>query len=143
MTLVTDRIRIPEEEISFSFIRASGPGGQKVNKAATAVQLRFNVPGSPSLPESVRRRLVKLAGRRLSGEGILVIEAKRFRTRERNRQDALERLAALIGKASQVEKKRRPTRPTKAARKARLEEKRRRSRTKELRKKTGGGEGEP
>jgi ribosome-associated protein len=137
MTPVTGRTRIPEEEISFSFIRASGPGGQKVNKAATAVQLRFDVLGSPSLPESVRRRLVKLAGRRLSGEGILVIEAKRFRARERNRQDALERLSALIGKASQVEKKRRPTRPTKAARKTRLEEKRRRSRTKELRMKPG------
>jgi ribosome-associated protein len=137
MTSATGRTRIGEDEISFSFIRASGPGGQKVNKTATAVQLRFDVIGSPTLPESVRRRLVKLAGRRLSGDGILVIEAKRFRTRERNRQDALERLDALVGKASQVEKKRRPTRPTKAARKTRLEEKRRQSRTKELRKKPG------
>ena len=108
MIPVTERISLAENELSFSFIRSSGPGGQNVNKVATAVQLRFDVAKSPSLPERVKARLAKLAGRRLTGEGILVIEARRFRTRERNRADAVERLAALIRKAAKTEKKRRP-----------------------------------
>jgi ribosome-associated protein len=134
MIPVTERISLAENEISFSFIRSSGPGGQNVNKVATAVQLRFDVVESPSLPERVKTRLAKLAGRRLTGEGVIVIEARRFRTRERNRTDAQERLVALIRKAAKAEKKRRPTRPTKAAKESRLEDKRRRGMVKKLRK---------
>ena len=133
MIPVTERISLAENELSFSFIRSSGPGGQNVNKVATAVQLRFDVAGSPSLTARVKTRLAKLAGRRLTGEGILVIEARRFRTRERNRTDAQERLVALIRKAAKTEKKRRPTRPTKAAKESRLEDKRRRGKVKRLR----------
>ena len=140
MIPVTERIRLAESELSFSFIRSSGPGGQNVNKVATAVQLRFNAAGSPSLPERVKARLVKIAGRRLTSEGILIIEARRFRTRERNRADALERLVALIRKAAKTEKKRRPTRPTKAAKQARLDEKNRRGKIKKLRKAGPGAE---
>jgi ribosome-associated protein len=138
MIPVTERISLAENELVFSFVRSSGPGGQNVNKVATAVQLRFDVAGSPSLPERVKTRLAKLAGRRLTADGVLILEARRFRTRERNRTDALERLAALIRKAAKTEKKRRPTRPTKAAKRARMEEKRKRSRTKDLRKKVSG-----
>jgi ribosome-associated protein len=117
---------IPEEEVHFHFIRASGPGGQKVNKASTAVQLRFDVANSPSLSEELRSRLMRLAGRRLSREGVLVIEASRFRSQERNRQDALDRLAGLLRRAARRPKRRRPTRPTAAAQARRLQEKRRR-----------------
>jgi ribosome-associated protein len=130
---VTRDIRIPEGELRFAYTRSSGPGGQKVNKASTAVQLRFDVEGSPSLPERVRRRLVRLAGSRLTAGGELLIEARRFRTRERNRLDALARLTALIRKAAQRPKPRRPTKPSKASKRARLESKLRRGRTKELR----------
>jgi len=133
MIPVTERVHLAEGELGFSYIRSSGPGGQNVNKVATAVQLRFDVARSPNLPERVRRRLARLAGRRLSSEGVLVIEARRFRTRERNRRDAVERLMALIRKAARDEKKRRPTRPTKASKEARLEEKKRRGKIKELR----------
>jgi len=142
MIPVTERILLGERELIFSFIRSSGPGGQNVNKVSTAVQLRFDVAGSPSLPERVRTRLAKLAGRRLTGEGVLVIEARRYRTREKNRRDAVERLTALIRKAAKTEKKRRPTRPTKAAKKARMEEKQKRSRIKDLRKKVSGNTSE-
>ena len=134
MIPVTKRIHLAEDELTFAFTRSSGPGGQNVNKVATAVQLRFDAAGSPSLPEHVRKRLARLAGRRISNDGILIIEARRFRTRERNRQDALERLVALIRKAARPEKVRRPTRPTKASREARLEEKKRRGKVKKLRK---------
>jgi ribosome-associated protein len=130
---VTRDIRIPEGELRFAYTRSSGPGGQKVNKASTAVQLRFDVEGSPSLPERVRRRLVRLTGSRLTAGGELLIEARRFRTRERNRLDALARLTALIRKAAQRPKTRRPTKPSKASKRARLESKLRRGRTKELR----------
>lgn len=126
MIRVTDNIIINEKEIKEDFIRSSGPGGQNVNKVATAVHLRFDVRNSPSLPENVRRRLVRLAGRRITNEGILIIKASRFRTQDRNRQDAINRLADLIRKASVIPKPRRKTRPTLLSRKRRMEEKRRR-----------------
>lgn len=114
-----------ENEILFEYIRSSGPGGQNVNKVATAVQLRFDVARSPSLREEVKSRLVKLAGRRVTAEGILVIEAKRFRTQEQNRFDALERFYGLLKKASQKPKARRPGKPTRASQEKRLQSKRR------------------
>jgi ribosome-associated protein len=133
MIRITDTIAIDEREIEESFIRASGPGGQNVNKLATAVQLRFDVARSPSLPADVRERLKRLAGRRLSGAGTLVITARRHRTQERNRADALARLCALIRAASVRPKPRRPTKPTAAARRARLKAKKLRSGVKALR----------
>jgi ribosome-associated protein len=121
MIVVTPHIALEVSELSFSFIRASGPGGQNVNKVATAVQMRFDVRGSPSLPEGVRQRLEKLAGSRLTLQGEIVIAANRFRTQERNRADAIDRLVALIAKAAEPPPpKRRPTRPTKASRERRL-----------------------
>ena len=124
---VTPDISIDEREIRFEFVRAAGPGGQKVNKSSSAVQLRFDLLRSPSFPEEVRSRLVTLAGRRLSEEGILVIEAKRFRSQERNRQDAVNRLCGLIRQAARKPRHRRPTRPSGAAKERRLQEKKRRS----------------
>jgi len=109
MIHITDAIAIEEREVEESFIRAAGPGGQNVNKVATAVQLRFDVRRSPSLPEDVRACLVKLAGRRLTQEGVLVITAQRCRTQNRNRQDALERLVALLRRAAARPTPRRPT----------------------------------
>jgi ribosome-associated protein len=133
MIRVTPHIAIDEREIEERFIRSSGPGGQNVNKLATAVQLRFDVRHSPSLPEEVRARLGRLAGRRLTNEGVLVITAQRHRTQERNRADALERLLELIRQAVVAPVKRRPTRPTKASRERRIEGKKRRSGIKNLR----------
>jgi ribosome-associated protein len=130
---VTSDISIDEREIRFEFIRAAGPGGQKVNKSSSAVQLRFDLLGSPSLPEEVRSRLMTLAGRRLSDEGVLVIEAKRFRSQDRNRQDAVDRLCSLIRQAARKPRRRRPTRPSGAARERRLQEKKRRSALKKKR----------
>ena len=127
MITVTPEIALEERELRFEFIRASGPGGQKVNKSSSAVQLRFDVFGSPSLPDEVRSRLIGLAGRRLSEEGILVIEAKRFRSQDRNRQDAVDRLCGLIRQAARKHRRRRPTRPSGAAKERRLQEKKRRS----------------
>lgn len=133
MIRVTDQINIDEREIEESFVRASGPGGQNVNKLATAVQLRFDVSGSPSLPAEVRARLEKLAGARMTREGVLVIAAQRHRTQARNRQDALERLVDLVRRAAIEPRPRRPTRPTAAARERRIEVKKRRAGIKRLR----------
>ena len=133
MIRINAEIAIEEREIEESFLRSPGPGGQNVNKLETAVQLRFDVRRSPSLPEPVRRRLERLAGRRLTGEGILVLTAHRHRTRERNRADALERLIELIRKATVPPVPRRPTRPTVASKRRRLEAKKRRGRNKQLR----------
>jgi ribosome-associated protein len=130
---VTPAIAIDERELDETFVRASGPGGQNVNKLATAVQLRFNVRESPALPEDVRERLIRLAGSRLTQDGVLIINAQRFRTQERNREDALERLLELIRRAAVRPILRRPTKPTKASRVRRLEGKKRRSTVKNLR----------
>ena len=126
MIRVTNNISLGEDEIQEQFIRSSGPGGQNVNKVATAVQLRFDVARSPNLPEPVRARLKGLAGRRLTSDGVLIIDARRFRTRERNRHDALERLVALIRKAAIAPTPRKATRPTLASKRRRLEGKQRR-----------------
>jgi ribosome-associated protein len=130
---VNDHISIDESEIEESFVRASGPGGQNVNKLATAVQLRFDVRGSRSLPAEVCARLEKLAGARMTREGVLVITAQRHRTQMRNRQDALERLLDLIRRAAVTPRLRRPTRPTAAARERRIETKKHRAGVKGLR----------
>jgi len=140
MIRVTSAIAIDESEIHEEFIRASGPGGQNVNKVATAVQLRFDVAGSPSLPEEVRERLIGLAGRRVTGDGVLVIDARRYRSQDRNRADALDRLIELIRQAARKPGTRRKTRPTRASRLRRLAAKRRHSQTKRLRGPVSGDE---
>ena len=133
MINITRTIAIDEREIQLDFTRTSGPGGQNVNKVATAVQLRFDVANSPSLPPDVRARLMQLAGRRISASGILVIDARRFRTQEQNRRDALTRLVDLIRRAAETPRPRRKTKPTHASKRRRMEAKRRRSETKHLR----------
>ena len=130
---IDDRITLADDEVSEQFVRSPGPGGQNVNKLATAVQLRFDARGSPSLPEDVRERLLELAGTRATKHGEIVISAHRFRTRERNREDALERLVALVRRAAVPEKPRRPTQPSAAAKRRRLEDKRQRSQLKHAR----------
>jgi ribosome-associated protein len=127
MIQVTNTIALDEAELQESFIRSSGPGGQNVNKVESAVQLRFDVRQSPSLPEDVKVRLERLAGRRLTNDGVLIITAQRFRTQERNREDALARLVELVRQATERPKPRRPTRPTLASKRRRLEAKGRRS----------------
>ena len=133
MLHITRNIAINENEITFSFIRSSGPGGQNVNKVATAVQIRFDIKNSLSLSEAVKKRLIRLGGSRITDDGVLNITAQRFRTQERNRIDGLERLTALIRKAATPPKPRRKTRPPKKSIENRIQNKKYRSRIKKLR----------
>ena len=130
---ITPNLAIDEREIEEQFVLASGPGGQNVNKVATAVQLRFDVAHSPSLPHDLRARLMRLAGRRLTKDGVLVLTAQRFRTQERNRTEAREKLAEMIKRASIPPKPRKKTKPSKAAKRRRLDQKAKRSKLKNMR----------
>ena len=130
---INDQISIDESELQLEFVQASGPGGQNVNKVATAVQLRFDAASSPSLPEEVRTRLRRLAGKRMTAEGILIVEASQHRSQERNRQEAVDRLVELLRQAAKKPRLRRKTKPTAASRRKRLETKRRRGEIKRLR----------
>jgi len=140
MIQVTADIAITEDEVVEEFVRSTGPGGQNVNKVSSAVQLRFDIAHSPSLPEEVRQRLLQLAGRRVTAEGVLLITARRYRDQARNRQDARDRLAELIRRAAEPPPLRRPTRPSRAAKARRLEEKHRRGARKRSRQGMADGE---
>ena len=133
MIHVTEDLAIDESELEVKFVRSGGPGGQHVNKVATAVQLRFDAGGSPSLPEDIRARVAELADNRISDDGIVTNEANRFRSQKRNREDAVERLVELLRRAAEKPKKRRQTKPTVTARQRRLGDKRHRSAVKEKR----------
>jgi len=132
MLEITPSLQIDERELQIDFIRASGPGGQNVNKVATAVQLRFDVQAS-ALPEEVKARLRHLGGKRMTGEGVLMIEAKRFRTQEQNREDAIQRFVELVRKSLVKPKARKKTKPSAASKEKRLKEKKRRGENKKLR----------
>lgn len=132
MIEVTPSLQIDERELQIDFVRASGPGGQNVNKVATAAQLHFDVCAS-SLPEEVKQRLTHLAGNRITSEGVLLIEAKRFRTQEQNREDAMRRFVELVRKSLVKPKSRKKTKPTQAAKEARLKEKKRKGEIKKMR----------
>ena len=132
MLEITPSLHIDERDLQIEFVRASGPGGQNVNKVATAVQLRFDVRTS-SLAEEVKERLVHLAGQRITGEGVLLIEAKRFRTQEQNREDAIQRFVELVRKSLVKPKPRRKTKPTASSKEERLKEKKRKGEIKKLR----------
>ncbi len=140
MIRVTDSISLSEHEIEEHFIRAPGPGGQNVNKVASAVQLRFDAANSPALSESVFQRLGSLAGSRMTREGVIVLTANRFRSQDRNRQDALERLITLVRAAATPPKQRRPTKPSAASRRRASESKRRHGELKKQRKKSSPDE---
>ncbi len=133
MIAITPHIAIDERELEENFVRSSGPGGQNVNKLATAVQLRFDLRGSPNLPPAMKARAEKLAGQRLTREGVIVISADRYRTQELNRDDARARLVELLQRAAVVPKVRRKTRPTLASKKRRIEGKKHRAETKSRR----------
>jgi ribosome-associated protein len=137
---ITDVLSIPDSELEERFVRSSGPGGQNVNKVSTAVQLRFDVEHSPSLDDRVRQRLRTLAGSRLTADGVLVIDARRHRTQAQNREDARERLIELVREAAKKPTRRRPTRPTRAARERRVEAKKQRAERKQSRGRVGGDE---
>lgn len=139
MIKITPSIQINDEEIELVFIRSPGPGGQNVNKVSSAVQLRFNIQGSTSIPQDVKQRLIKLAGRRLSSEGVLIIEARQYRSQEHNRQAARERLVRLIQQACEPPKPRHKTKPSRAAILRRLETKRKRGEIKRMRRDAGIG----
>ncbi len=130
---ITPTLRLDEKELSFDFIRSSGPGGQNVNKVSTAVQLRFDAANSPTLPSDVKQRLINLAGKRMTEDGILLIEAKRFRSQEKNRLDAIQRLVTLIQKAAEPPKQRKATRPSLTAKAARVGAKKKRGELKRTR----------
>jgi ribosome-associated protein len=133
MIIITPTITIDEKEIREEFVRASGPGGQNVNKVATAVKLKFDVTNSPSLPIGVRERLVRIAGKKMTEEGVLIVDARRFRTQAQNRRDARERLAALIRLAAERPKLRQRTKPSSGSKRRRLERKRRIAEKKRMR----------
>ena len=133
MIRITPAIAIEDSELEFRFVTASGPGGQNVNRVATAVQLRFDAGRSPSLPRDVRARLIRLAGSRMSDDGVLTIRARRFRSQDQNRADAISRLVMLLQRAARLPRLRRPTTPTAASRRARVGDKKRRGEIKRLR----------
>ena len=133
MIPVTDDVIIYETEIHMDFVRSSGPGGQNVNKVSTAVQLRFDVRNTASIPVEIQERLIRLAGKRVTAEGVLIIHASRFRTQERNRQDAIDRLVQLVRRAAEKPKRRVKTRPSLSSKERQLAKKRRRSHIKKMR----------